>query len=54
MSKDKTIVQVTGTPTQGTFERACYAVRNYGDGTGRVVLDWYEMSEGRDYCSSEE
>jgi hypothetical protein len=57
MSKDETIrtgSRITGAPRQGTFERACYAVRNHGDGTGTVVLDWYEMSDGRDYCASDE
>ena len=46
--------QITGTPRPGSFERACYSVRNHGDGTGTVVLDWYEMSDGRDYFGSEE
>jgi hypothetical protein len=48
----RSISQITGTPDSGTFERACYAVRNHGDGTGTVVLDWYEMSVGRDYFGS--
>lgn len=47
-------VRITGHPPHGAFERACYAVRNHGDGTGTVVLDWYEMSDGRDYFNSEE
>jgi hypothetical protein len=46
--------QVTGMPRPGSFERASYSVRNHGDGTGTVVLDWYEMSDGRDYFGSEE
>ena len=46
--------QITGTPRPGSFERACYSVRNHGDGTGTVVLDWYQMSDGRDYLGSEE
>jgi hypothetical protein len=50
----RSVPQVTGTPSPGTFERACYAVRNHGDGTGTVVLDWYEMSDGRDYFNSDE
>lgn len=43
---------ITGTPHKGTFERGCYCVRNHGDGTGTIVLDWYEMSDGRDYSCS--
>jgi hypothetical protein len=56
MSKDESarpVAQITGTPRPGAFERACYAVGNHGDGTA-VVLDWYEMSDGRDYCTSDE
>jgi hypothetical protein len=45
---------IKGTPRRGTFERACYAVLDHGDGTGTVVLDWYEMSDGRDYFGSDE
>ena len=33
--------------------RACYVVRDHGDGTGTVALDWYEISDGRDYCTSD-
>lgn len=44
---------VTGTPRAGTFERACYSVWVHGDGTGTVALDWYEMSDGRDFFHSE-
>jgi hypothetical protein len=57
MSKDKSAglsAAVTGAPRPGTFERACYSVRNHGDGTGTVVLDWYETSIGRDYFGSDE
>lgn len=57
MSKDevmRSVPGITGMPRPGTFERACYAVRNHGDGTGTVVLDWYEMSDGRDYVGSDE
>lgn len=45
---------VTGAPSRGDFMRACYAVQNHGDGTGTIVLDWYETSVGRDYGSSDE
>jgi hypothetical protein len=44
--------RITGAP-QGSFERACYAVMSHGDGTGTIVLDWYETSLGRDYVTSE-
>lgn len=46
--------RITGSPEPGSFERACYAVRNHGDGTGTIVLDCYEMSEGRDYIGSQQ
>jgi hypothetical protein len=55
MNKDETAgsaAQITGMPRPGTFERACYAVHNHGDGTGTVALDWCEMSDGRDYFGS--
>lgn len=45
---------ITGAPNPNDFMRACYAVRNHGDGTGTIVLDWYEMSDGCDYGSSDE
>ena len=35
------------------FMRACYSVQNHGDGTGTIVLDWYEISDGGDYCCSD-
>ncbi len=34
------------------FMRACYAVEVHGDGTGTIVLDWYETSIGLDYGTS--
>jgi hypothetical protein len=40
---------LTGAPSFGDFMRASYSVHNHGDGTGTVVLDWYEMSEGCDF-----
>lgn len=33
--------------------RSCFVVRNHRDGTGTIALDWYEMSDGRDYGSSD-
>jgi hypothetical protein len=45
--------RLTGAPSQGDFMRACYCVRDHGDGTATVVLDWYEMSVGRDYSASD-
>ncbi len=33
--------------------RSCYVIHNHQDGTGTVALEWYEMSDGRDYCSSD-
>jgi hypothetical protein len=44
---------ITGAPSGRNFERSCYCVRNHQDGTGTIVLDWYEMSVGRDYMTSE-
>jgi hypothetical protein len=35
------------------FEHACYAVEAHGDGTGTVILDWYETSIGRDFMNRE-
>ncbi len=46
--------RLTGAPSAKGFDRACYCVRDHGDGTGTVVLDWYEVSDGRDYGSSDE
>ncbi len=46
--------RVTGAPRANDFMRACYAVCNHGDGTGTIVLDWYETSDGHDYGTSEE
>jgi hypothetical protein len=43
--------RITGAPRG--FERACYAVKAHGDGTGTIVLDWYEMSIGRDFMNSQ-
>jgi hypothetical protein len=48
--KAKTITGASDRP----FERACYAVIAHDDGTGTVVLDWYETSVGRDFMMSEE
>ena len=48
------IAKFTGHSPPGTFMRSCYVVRNHGDGTGTVALDWYEMSDGRDFYSSDE
>jgi hypothetical protein len=45
--------RLTGAPSGKDFMRACYVVRDHGDGTGTVALDWYEMSDGRDYGTSE-
>ena len=45
--------KITGAPTGRDFMRCCYVVRNHQDGTGTVALDWYEMSNGRDYGSSD-
>jgi hypothetical protein len=45
--------RITGVHSGPGFMRSCYIVRNHGDGTGSVALDWYEMSDGRDYGSSE-
>ena len=50
---DKEYPRVTGAPSGRDCTRACYAVWNHGDGTGTIVLDWYEMSIGRDHCHSE-
>jgi hypothetical protein len=47
----KTDSQITGA-SRSAFERACYAVHAHGDGTGTVVLDWYETSDGRDFMGS--
>jgi hypothetical protein len=35
------------------LERACYAVLAHGDGTGTIVLNWYETSIGCDFMHSE-
>jgi len=53
-STDARLERVTGAPSAGDFMRACYAVHNHGDGTATIVLDWYEMSDGRDFCTYEE
>ena len=45
--------RLTGAPSGKDFMRACYVVRDHGDGTGTVALDWYEMSDGRDYGTSD-
>jgi hypothetical protein len=45
--------KLAGAKSGPGFNRSCYVVRNHGDGTGTVALDWYEMSIGRDYFSSE-
>jgi hypothetical protein len=45
--------KITGAPSRQDFMRSCYVVRNHQDGTGTVALDWYEMSDGRDYHSSD-
>jgi hypothetical protein len=44
--------RITGAPHG--FERACYAVKAHGDGTATIVLDWYEMSIGRDFRVSQD
>jgi hypothetical protein len=53
-SVDAPLKNLTGAPNAGDFMRACYAVWNHGDGTGTVVLDWYQTSDGHDYCTSDE
>lgn len=45
--------EVTGVPRPGAFERACYSVCVHGDGTGTIALDWYEVSDGRDFFHSD-
>lgn len=45
--------KITGAPSGRDFMRSCFVVRNHQDGTGTIALDWYEMSDGRDYCSSD-
>jgi hypothetical protein len=52
MLSPEALKRITG--ARHGFERACYAVRAHGDGTGTIVLDWYEMSAGRDYMGSQE
>jgi hypothetical protein len=44
--------RITGAPHG--FERACYAVKAHSDGTGTIVLDWYEMSTGHDFMISQD
>jgi hypothetical protein len=44
------IARLTGAQLNGDFVRACYCVRNHGDGTATIALDYYEMSIGRDFC----
>lgn len=46
--------RLTGVSSGPGFMRSCYVVRNHQDGTGTIALDWYEMSDGRDYGTSEE
>jgi hypothetical protein len=46
--------RLTGSPSPNEFSRSCYCVRNHGDGTGTVVLNWYEVSNGQDYYHSDE
>ncbi|MPR10486.1 hypothetical protein [Microvirga tunisiensis] len=40
-------------PSGSCFERCCYCVEDNGNGTGTVVLEWYEISDGQDYMTSE-
>jgi|HubBroStandDraft_6_1064221.scaffolds.fasta_scaffold1391519_2 hypothetical protein len=47
MSKETARAKITG--ASRLFERACHAVHTHGDGTGTIVLDWYETSDGRDF-----
>jgi hypothetical protein len=46
------VVKLTG-ESRNAFERACYAVLAHGDGTGTIVLDWYETSIACDFMHSE-
>lgn len=52
MLDSKAQAKITGA-SRASFERACYAVRAHGDGTGTIVLDWYETSGGRDFTNYE-
>ena len=52
MNSPETGSKITGASTSA-FERACFAVREHGDGTGTIVLDWYETSDGRDFMTYE-
>jgi hypothetical protein len=45
--------KMTGAPSRKDFMRSCYLVRDHQDGTGTIALDWYETSDGRDFCSSD-
>ncbi len=51
--RGETMMNITGVHSGPGFMRSCFVVRNHGDGTGTIVLDWYEMSDGRDYHTSE-
>ncbi len=43
------VARLTGALINGSLVRACYCVRNHGDGTATIALDYYEMSIGRDF-----
>jgi hypothetical protein len=47
------IGKITGAPSGRDCMRSCFVVHNHQDGTGTIALDWYEMSDGRDYGSSD-
>lgn len=49
----KAATKITGMRSGSGLNRCCYIVRNHQDGTGTIALDWYEMSDGRDYFSSD-
>jgi hypothetical protein len=44
--------RITGSALNA-FERSCYSVCAHGDGTGTIALDWYETSDGHDFCNSQ-
>lgn len=46
--------KVTGAASDRDFMRSSFVVRNHQDGTGTIALDWYEMSDGQAYHSSDE
>ena len=52
LSKDA-VKKITGSSSGHDFMRSCYIVRDHRDGTGSIALDWYQTSDGRDYCTSD-